>query len=118
MWMIIENLNLEVQWKSWYYHIPFFSGVTASGLGRLIGEVSSSHTIRHTLTAPVGLLWTSDQLVSEAATHTTHNKHKRRKNIYAVSWIQACDPNNQETADFCLRPHGHRSRLPCFITFK
>jgi hypothetical protein len=29
-------------------------------------------------TQPVGRLCTSDQLVVEAATYTTHNKHKRR----------------------------------------
>ena len=35
-------------------------------------EGSRSHTIRHTHThtEPVGLLWTSDQLVAEAATYT------------------------------------------------
>jgi hypothetical protein len=42
-----------------------------SGLGRLIVDVSSSHTIRHT--RPVGLVRTSDQLVVETATHKTHN---------------------------------------------
>jgi hypothetical protein len=45
------------------------------GPGRLTVEVSRSHTIVHT--HPVGLLCTSDQLVAEAATYTTHNKHKR-----------------------------------------
>jgi hypothetical protein len=35
--------------------------------------------VTHTHT--VGLLWTSDQLVAEAATYTTHNKHKRRTSI-------------------------------------
>ena len=32
-------------------------------------------------THPVGLLWTSDQLVAEAATYTSHNKHKRRTSM-------------------------------------
>ena len=32
-----------------------------------------NHTQRHT--QPVGLLWTGDQPVAEAATYTTHNKH-------------------------------------------
>jgi len=45
-------------------------------LGRLSVEVSRSHTTRHT--RPLGLLLTSDQLVSEAATYTTHDKHMRR----------------------------------------
>ena len=47
------------------------------GLGRLTVEVSRSHTIRHTHT-PVGLLCTRYQSVAQAATYTTHNKHKRR----------------------------------------
>ena len=41
----------------------------------------------------VGLLRTSDQLIAEAATYTTHNKHKRR--IYALSRIRARDPSHQ-----------------------
>jgi hypothetical protein len=41
------------------------------------------HTHTHTIRQrhPVGLLWTSDQLVAEAATYTTHNKHKRRTTL-------------------------------------
>jgi hypothetical protein len=38
-------------------------------------DVSTTHTIRHT--HPVGLLWTSDQLVPEAATYTAHNRHMK-----------------------------------------
>jgi hypothetical protein len=45
-----------------------------SGLGRLAVEVSRSHSIRNTHS--VGLLWTSDQPVAEAANYTAHNKHK------------------------------------------
>jgi hypothetical protein len=48
-----------------------------AGLDRLNVEVSRSHTIWHT--HEVGLLWKSDQLVTEAATYTKHNKHKRWK---------------------------------------
>jgi len=46
--------------------------------GRLIVEISISHTIRHTHThnQPVSLLWTSDQFVAGFATCTTHNKQK------------------------------------------
>jgi hypothetical protein len=59
--------------------INFFFAVvqqTKSDLGLLIVEVSRTHTIRHT--QPVGLFWTNDQLNAEAATFTTHNKHKTR----------------------------------------
>ena len=57
-----------------------------SGLDRLVVEVSKSHTIRHTRarartytyththTHRLGLLWTSDQPVAEAATYTTHKR--------------------------------------------
>jgi hypothetical protein len=38
-------------------------------------DVTKSQTVRHT--HPVGLLCTRDQLVTEAVTCTTHNKHKR-----------------------------------------
>jgi hypothetical protein len=30
---------------------------------------------------PVQPLWTSDQLVAETATYTTHNKHKKRASM-------------------------------------
>jgi hypothetical protein len=45
-------------------------------LVHLTVEVSRSHTVIHT--HPLGLLWTSDHLVADVATCTTHNKHKRR----------------------------------------
>jgi hypothetical protein len=45
-----------------------------SGLGRLVVKVSRSHTIRYT--QPVGLPWTSDQLIAEAATYTTNTRDK------------------------------------------
>jgi len=44
----------------------------SSGLGRLIVEVSVSHT--HS----VGLLWSSDQLFAEVDTFTIHRKYKWR----------------------------------------
>ena len=68
----------------YFYYIQFCFPVAQQPLGRLIGEVSRSHTIRHT--HPVVLLWTSDLLVSEAATYTTHNKHKRRIPMLAAGF--------------------------------
>ena len=37
-----------------------------------------THTHTHTHASAVGLLFTSDQPVAEAATYQTHNKHKRQ----------------------------------------
>jgi hypothetical protein len=51
-----------------------------TGLDRLVVEVSRSHTIRH-IPQTVGLLWTSDQPVAEAATCKTHNKQKGQKSM-------------------------------------
>ena len=53
---------------------------TNPGLGRFVLEVSISHTIGHTHT-PGRFLRTSDRLVAEAATYTTHNKHKGRTSM-------------------------------------
>jgi hypothetical protein len=55
---------------------PFFCGSTAQfEPDRLIVEVSTSQLDTHT---PGRTLWTSDQIVAEAATYPKHNKHKRR----------------------------------------
>ena len=48
-----------------------------------------THTHTHTHTHTVSLLWTSDQLVAEAATYTTHNQHNRRKSIGPVGFEPA-----------------------------
>jgi hypothetical protein len=50
-----------------------------SGLGSLTVEVTRSHSLTHSLT--VGLIWTSDQPVAEAATYTTHNTHKSQTSL-------------------------------------
>jgi len=49
-------------------------------------DVSRSHTIRHK--HAVRLLSTSDQLVAEATTYTTHNKHKIRISISLAEFEQ------------------------------
>ena len=45
-----------------------------------------SITIRRTHTHPVRMLWTSDQQVAEAATYTTHKKHRRRTSVPSVEF--------------------------------
>jgi len=67
-----------------------------SGLGRLIVEVSRSHTYT------IGFLWTSDQLVAEAATCTTHKKIQETN--HALGRFRTRDPINQATVDLRLRP--------------
>jgi len=51
-------------------------------LGRLIVEISRSHTVRHAY--PLRLLWTSDQSVAEAATCRAHNEHKRQTSMSSL----------------------------------
>jgi hypothetical protein len=76
--------------------VSFPCGATTkigSGLPRF--EVSRSHTIRHkhahthSHTHLVGVLWTSDHLVAEAAIHTTHNKHNRRTSMHTMGFEPA-----------------------------
>jgi hypothetical protein len=69
-------------------------------------EVSKSHTLRHT--HPVGILWTSDQLVAEAATYTT--QQTQETNFHALSGIRTRDPSNRAAADVRCIPHGYRDR--------
>jgi hypothetical protein len=60
----------------------------------------------------VGLLWTSDQPVSETSTSTgQHNIETQETNIHALSGIRTGDPSNQAAADLRLRPRGYRGRL-------
>jgi hypothetical protein len=89
---IISELLSKTIWRCNYpcvYRFSFSCGTTAQlGPGRLVVEGSRSHTIRHTHarthahthTYPLGLLWTSDQLVAETSTWkrttiTTENIH-------------------------------------------
>ena len=44
-----------------------------SGLGRLIIQISGAPTVM-AHTRPVGLLWTSDQLVADVTTYATNTK--------------------------------------------
>jgi len=68
-----------------------------SGVGYLFVEVSSSHTLKHTHIHMLWFLRTNGQVVAEAATYTTHNKHDRlvpmpsaglEPTIAAIKWLQ------------------------------
>jgi hypothetical protein len=77
------------------------------GLDHLIVEVSRSHTVTHTY--PVGILWKSDQPVVEAATYTTHNKHKTRTSIH-TSGFEPAILEIERRRTCALRGHGHRDQ--------
>jgi hypothetical protein len=76
-----------------------------------IAEVESSHTHTHThkQTNPVGLLWTSDQLVEEAAAYTTNT----RDELPTLSGIRTRDPSNQAAADRTAIGIGYIKLLDC-----
>jgi hypothetical protein len=63
--------------------------------------------------APGRLLWTSDQLVADAAIYTTHNI--REENPCPQSGKLTHDPSNQGATDLHLRPHGHQDKLMACI---
>jgi len=79
----LENEQMELKSNAknkqlLYKFIPFFvAQQPKSALGRLIVEVSRSHTIKHTHTDThsVESLYTSDQPLAETATYTSHSKH-------------------------------------------
>ena len=49
----------------------------------------------------IGLLWTSDQLVPEAATYTTHDKHKRRISVL-LAGFEHMFPANKRLPTYAL----------------
>jgi hypothetical protein len=65
-----------------FFVIFYFSGSAAQiwpWLPSLDVSRSHTHTHTHARTHALGLPWTSDQLVAEAATYKIYNKEKRRK---------------------------------------
>jgi hypothetical protein len=79
-----------------------------SGLDRLIVKAFRSHTTRHT--QAVGVLSTSDQLVAEAATYTTHYKRKRRTSIPSAGF------EHRAASNLRLRPHSHRDKYILYLS--
>ena len=70
-----------------------------SDLGRLVLRFSGhTHKHTHTHTHPVGILWTSDRPVAEAATYTTHNTRKRLT-IHALNRYRTRNASSQAAAD-------------------
>ena len=79
-----------------------------AGQGLPSHEVSRSHTTTHQHS--VGLLWTSDQLVAETCTCTTHNTHNRQISM-PQGGIRTHDLSRRAAADLRLRPRGHWDRI-------
>jgi hypothetical protein len=55
----------------------------------------------------VGLLWTSDQSGTEAATYPVHYQHKH---IHVLMEIQTRGLSNKTASDLRIRLHGHYDR--------
>jgi hypothetical protein len=117
---LIKNVELRTTavLKAWHFWIPIteikpgIEGLTKQKLSSFIhfpfvpnlehrapfGVSGITHT-RH----PVGLLWTSDQPVTEASIYTgQHNMQTQETNIYAPSGIRTRDPSNWAAADLRL----------------
>jgi hypothetical protein len=78
-----------------FIHSFIFLSFPTWNTGPLFGVSVITHT-RHM----VGLLWTSDQPVTEISTYTgQHNIQTQQTNIHAPSWIQTREPSNQVAAD-------------------
>ena len=95
-------------------HLFFFCDARTQLAPRLlVVEVFRLHT------HPVGLLCTSDQLVAEAATYITHNKHKRRTSMLPTVFETAIPAFRRLHADaFDLAVAGiDRSTRTFFFSF-
>ena len=91
-WYSMTLILFPLTSHSFFQIVFFFCGATAQI--RPIQprfEVSRSQTARHTHTPihthththtlAAALPWTSDQIVEDATTYTTHNKHKKRTSL-------------------------------------
>jgi len=52
-----------------------------AGLSSPIVDIIRTHIHTYTNTCALGLLWRSEQVVTEAATYTTQNEHKGRTSL-------------------------------------
>jgi hypothetical protein len=80
------------------------------------------HTRTHTHTQPVARIWNSDQSVVEAATYTTHYKHKRRTSMFSAGFepaIPATERLQTYALDRMVTRYGTRSesKVSIFVFF-
>jgi hypothetical protein len=96
---LLPELQSTASFTTWYFLLLFRSSTLLVDLVFLIVEAWWSHS--------VGLLWTSDQLVSETSTwkHTTLTR-----DIHASGGIRTRNPSKRTAADSRLRQHGCRYR--------
>jgi hypothetical protein len=95
--------------SSSYYYFLFCSAAAPLGPtpSYLLGSyITNTHTHARTHAHPVGLLLTSDQLVTEAATCTIHNKTQNTKTMPSAGF----EPAIPSGLGRSLRSHGHRDR--------
>jgi hypothetical protein len=77
-------------------------------LGRLIVDVSRSHTIRHTRTP--GRTALNERSARRRGRYIHNRQQTLETSIYALSVIRTRNPNTRVAAQLRLRPHGLRDR--------
>jgi hypothetical protein len=113
--------HIPVERKFWP-QFCFRDNTAQMVIGRLIVEVYRSHT--HT----TELLWTSDQLVAEAATYTSHNEYNRRTSKPSDGFesaesankeLQICSLDNTATGvgSQSRKSHNWRVFIPYLLLF-
>ena len=96
LWNLTFNWLMSKQWVPLFLSLPLAWQPNAVQ-GRLVLEVSRSHTKTH---QSVGLIWTSDQPVTETCTwqHTTLIRH-----IHDLGGIRTRNPSQRTAANIHLR---------------
>ena len=87
-----------------------------SDLGRLMVEVSRSHTTKHAHTHASGRTRLKEWPARLRNRYLQNTQQTQETNIHALSGIRTRDPSNQTASDLGLRPHSHRDRLKTWVT--
>ena len=87
-----------------------------SCLGRLIVDVSRSHTIRHTHThththTHKTCKTALNKWSARRRHHYLHNIQQNQENFHVISGIPTHDPNNRAAVGVLLGQHGHRKKI-------
>jgi hypothetical protein len=83
----LNGRNRVARWRSGIQWHKFMSKQWYTVRSAFV--IVSLYTSRQTDTHSVGLLWTSDQPVAEAATYTAHNKQRRRASMSSAGFEPA-----------------------------